>query len=134
MIFGCKADTYAENMSRRVFGLPRQHLEQVERVTDRTALFLFNYTTKVLHGVFVRDGPGGLNLEPEAWAHHKKAGSWGSPYPAQVRFKPYMPQRELPRSVWHHIPGKTQGRFAEHYDLWLDASQAESPSCLAVST
>ena len=34
-------------MSRRVFGLPRSHIKDVEKVTDRTALFLFNYTTKV---------------------------------------------------------------------------------------
>ena len=43
----------------------------------------------MLYGVFVRDGPGGLNLEPDAWGNHKKSGAgYGSPYPAQVEFKP----------------------------------------------
>ena len=42
-------------------------------------------TRAELHGVFVADGPGGINLVPEAWAHHRKnPGEFGSPYPAQV--------------------------------------------------
>ena len=38
----CARCSYAENISRRVFGLPRSHLDKVQRITDTTALFLFN--------------------------------------------------------------------------------------------
>ena len=85
MMFGCKNDTYDENMRRRLFGLPRQHMDKVNRIGESTALFLFNYSTRKLHGVFVRNGAGGLNLEPDAWAHHRKSNSPpGSPYVGEV--------------------------------------------------
>jgi len=50
MMFGCTKDTYDENMSRRLFGLPESNFRVAQKITDTTALFLFNYSTKQLHG------------------------------------------------------------------------------------
>ena len=36
MMFGCKRDTYDENMSRHLFGLPENKWNKVNKVTDRT--------------------------------------------------------------------------------------------------
>ncbi|KOO29583.1 gda2 [Chrysochromulina tobinii] len=58
-MFGCKNDTYDENMERQIFGLPQQHFATAQKVKDTSALFLFNYNTRQLHGVFVRNGPAG---------------------------------------------------------------------------
>ena len=93
---------------------------------------------QALYGVFVRDGPGGLNLEPDAWAHHKKAnGPAGSPYPAQVRFKCPLPRGhvELPQRVWSHIPSQQKGKFGQPiFDLWMDGAQANALAKLFVSS
>ena len=71
---------------RKLFGLPYGSLKKVQQVDESTALFLFNHTTKVMHGVYICDGRGGLNLEPDAWAHHRKNPTERtSPYPAQIR-------------------------------------------------
>ena len=63
-IFGCKPETYEENLRRQVFGVTKQHLGDIQKIAPSSVLFLFNYSTKMLHGVFVPNGPGGLNLEP----------------------------------------------------------------------
>jgi len=129
MMFGCKNDTYDENMERQIFGLPQQHFATAQKVKDTSALFLFNYNTRQLHGVFVRNGPAGMDLEPNAWAHHRKPGAsmTSSPYPAQVRWLVWKRCRPIPENLWKHIPrikqGGPPGRLPI-YDMWLDATQA----------
>ena len=36
MMFGCKRDTYDENMSRHLFGLPESHWDTARKITDQT--------------------------------------------------------------------------------------------------
>ena len=36
MMFGCKRDTYDENMSRHLFGLPESHWDTAKQITDQT--------------------------------------------------------------------------------------------------
>ena len=36
MMFGCKRDTYDENMSRHLFGLPENHWDTASKITDET--------------------------------------------------------------------------------------------------
>lgn len=140
MMFGCKKDTYDENISRQLFGLPEHHFHHAQRITDRTvraaahhpqrsrrrvgpsvkrarspkqalsasapltyravaarqALFLFNYSTRQLHGVFVRNGPPGLNLEPGAWAHHRKPGAPTDRSPYARRLCSLLPYSHKP--------------------------------------
>ena len=132
LIFGCKRDTYDENMTRRLFGLPAGNLPQAQRVGDATALFLFNHTTRQLHGVFIRDGPMGMNLEPQAWAHkrgpHDPADQ--SPYPAQVRWQPWIRCNPIAESVWGDVPtvrreGAQRGKGPPpQYELVLTGDQA----------
>ena len=106
MIFGCKNDTFEENMQRMMFGLPRQHMTVVEKITDRTAIFLLNYSSKVMHGVFILNGPReqscGLNLVADAWAANRNLlarandNAPGSPFPAQARSPLRPPRRASP--------------------------------------
>ena len=117
-------------MSRKLFGLPYGSLKKVQQVDESTALFLFNHTTKVMHGVYICDGRGGLNLEPDAWAHHRKNPTERtSPYPAQLRFKTYYPSKPMAEKLWTHIPdgdirhhGRNQIKM---YKSWLSQSEAQ---------
>ncbi|GAQ83445.1 hypothetical protein KFL_001480140 [Klebsormidium nitens] len=51
----------------------------VLRIAPGTTLFLFNFETKNLHGIFEATSPGGLDLDPSAFKARSSAG-----FPAQV--------------------------------------------------
>ena len=74
-------------------------------------LFLFNYSTRQLHGVYVRDGEPTMNLEPQAWAHHRKPNDRQdrSPYPAQVRWRELRNCRAIREDLWKHVPTQKPG-------------------------
>lgn len=90
----------------------------------------------MLHGVFVADGPAGLNLEPNAWAHYRKPNAPpGSPFPAQVRFRSALPVKSapLPEREWTQIPTRMPSRYPNgpvHYELFLDRCQAQALAAL----
>eukprot|EP00250_Pteridium_aquilinum_P020866 c24971_g1_i1 orf=184-1965(+) len=81
LVFLCSSSTLRECFHFRVLGLPAAQREIVERVVPGTKLFLFNFDTKELFGVFEAASRGGLNLVPEAFLDFKGT------YDAQVRFK-----------------------------------------------
>lgn len=74
-------------------------------------LFLFNYSTRQLHGVYVRDGPPTMNLEPQAWAQYRKPGDRQdkSPFPAQVRWREFRACRAIREDLWKHVPTQKPG-------------------------
>ncbi|KAH7373931.1 hypothetical protein KP509_17G080100 [Ceratopteris richardii] len=80
LVFLCSSSTFKECFHFRVFGLPAPQKEVVERVLPGTKLFLFNFDSKELFGVFEAVSRGGLNLVPEAFLDAKAT------YAAQVRF------------------------------------------------
>lgn len=80
LVFLCSSSTLRECFHFRVLGLPAAQREVVERVVPGTRLFLFNFDTKELFGVFEATSRGGLNLVPEAFLDSKAA------FAAQVRF------------------------------------------------
>ena len=67
-----------------------------------TKLFLFNYNTRELFGIYEPDGPGGLNLEPDAWTN----GSGRlTKFGAQIRFKIIRDCPPLRENVFKaHLP------------------------------
>ena len=91
-IFGCTPETFQENMDRQLFGITKQHFVEMQCISPSSVLFLWDFKTKMLHGVFVPNGPPGLNLEPDAWKSHSRQDrvqprhrdAGGSPYPAQA--------------------------------------------------
>ena len=135
MMFGCKNDTYQENISRKLFGLPANHFRTAEKIGENTALFLFNYSTRKLHGIFIRDGPAGMNLQPDAWAQYRKPGDRtdSSPFPAQVRWQVWSQRQCSPirEDLWKDVPtvkraGRPAGMGAPTiYDLWMSGQQAQ---------
>ncbi|KAE8712978.1 B2 protein [Hibiscus syriacus] len=63
-----------ENLRRHLFGLPPRYRDSVRAITPGLPLFLYNYTTHQLHGVFEAASFGGSNIDPTAWEDKKCPG------------------------------------------------------------
>ncbi|XP_058100488.1 B2 protein isoform X2 [Magnolia sinica] len=81
-IFVCNNDTMQENLRRQLFGLPPRYRDSVRAITPGLPLFLYNYSTHQLHGIFEAASFGGTNIDPTAWEDKKCIGE--SRFPAQV--------------------------------------------------
>ncbi|XP_019169674.1 PREDICTED: B2 protein-like [Ipomoea nil] len=106
-IFVCNNDTMQENLKRQLFGLPARYRDSVRQITPGLPLFLYNYSTHQLHGVFEAASFGGTNIDPTAWEDKKNQGE--SRFPAQVRVvtrKVCEPLEEDSfRPILHHYDG-----------------------------
>eukprot|EP01018_Ginkgo_biloba_P029826 Gb_04338 [translate_table: standard] len=86
IIFMCSKTTKKDCFELGLFGLSMMHRQLVERVVPGTKLFLFEFDTRELHGIFEADSNGGINLDSKAF---------GGSFPAQVRFKIYKECKPL---------------------------------------
>ncbi|CAK9859660.1 unnamed protein product [Sphagnum jensenii] len=111
-IFVCNNDTMDEDFERHLFGLPQRYQDTVRAIQPGLPLFLYNYSTRCLHGVFEASSDGGLNLEPGAWENkdtRKSGRQQSSRFPAQVRVrwreqKPPL-EEETFRPLLYHYDG-----------------------------
>ncbi|KAL6615384.1 hypothetical protein ACP70R_037654 [Stipagrostis hirtigluma subsp. patula] len=81
-IFVCNNDTMDENLRRELFGLPSRYRDSVRAIRPGLPLFLYNYSTHQLHGIFEAASFGGTNIDPTAWEDKKCPGE--SRFPAQA--------------------------------------------------
>ncbi|XP_074294238.1 B2 protein-like [Silene latifolia] len=106
-IFVCNNDTMQENLKRQLFGLPPRYRDSVRAITPGLPLFLYNYTTHQLYGIFEASSFGGSNIDPTAWEDKKCKGE--SRFPAQVRIRIRKLCKALEedsfRPVLHHYDG-----------------------------
>ncbi|RYR54448.1 uncharacterized protein [Arachis hypogaea] len=106
-IFVCNNDTMQEDLKRQLFGLPPRYRDSVRAITPGLPLFLYNYTTHQLHGIFEAASFGGSNIDPTAWEDKKCKGE--SRFPAQVRIRVRKVCKALEedafRPVLHHYDG-----------------------------
>ncbi|KAM3713305.1 hypothetical protein ACB098_01G247400 [Castanea mollissima] len=106
-IFVCNNDTMQEDLKRQLFGLPPRYRDSVRAITPGLPLFLYNYTTHQLHGIFEATSFGGSNIDPTAWEDKKCKGE--SRFPAQVRIRVRKICKALEedafRPVLHHYDG-----------------------------
>ncbi|MBA0831521.1 hypothetical protein Goarm_015986 [Gossypium armourianum] len=106
-IFVCNNDTMQEDLKRQLFGLPPRYRDSVRAITPGLPLFLYNYTTHQLHGIFEAATFGGSNIDPTAWEDKKCKGE--SRFPAQVRIRIRKLCKALEedafRPVLHHYDG-----------------------------
>lgn len=109
---------------------------QVERIEPgKTALFVFHYSSRELHALYVPTCPGGLNIDKEAYVeiakklNHKHQGGTlpypegGSPFPAQVRYKTMFQFTPLQEWQWQHVV--EYQKFTHHFKFWLEKHQVE---------
>ncbi|KAK1359372.1 DCD domain-containing protein [Heracleum sosnowskyi] len=106
-IFVCNNDTMQEDLKRQLFGLPPRYRDSVRAITPGLPLFLYNYTTHQLHGIFEASGFGSSNIDATAWEDKKCKGE--SRFPAQVRIRVRKICKALEedafRPVLHHYDG-----------------------------
>ncbi|KVH91809.1 Development/cell death domain-containing protein [Cynara cardunculus var. scolymus] len=112
-IFVCNNDTMQENLKRQLFGLPPRYRDSVRQITPGLPLFLYNYSTHQLHGVFEAASFGGTNIDPSAWEDKKNPGE--SRFPAQVRVMTRKVAEPLEedsfRPILHHYDGPKRSHF-----------------------
>lgn len=83
-IFGANKDTFDECINRRLLGLPAHYMKMVTSIVpNETVLFLFNFTTRFMFGIFVATDHGGEH-ESNAWCRNSDERT---PFPAQIRFR-----------------------------------------------
>ncbi|XP_038907225.1 DCD domain-containing protein NRP-B-like [Benincasa hispida] len=124
-IFVCNNDTMAENLKRQLFGLPPRYRDSVRAITPGLPLFLYNYSTHQLHGVFEAASFGGTNIDPTAWEDKKCPGE--SRFPAQVRV--------IRRQICEPLEEDSFRPILHHYDgpkFRLELSIPEAISLLDV--
>ena len=108
-MFVCTKFTQEECMRRRLLGLPRRDLDLVTSCTPgATALFLFNFSSRELHGLFVAASPGRLNWDGDAWKrslYHRPSAraSSSSPFPSQVKFRVVREYSPLHEDAFAHL-------------------------------
>ncbi|KAK8587743.1 hypothetical protein V6N13_086719 [Hibiscus sabdariffa] len=131
-IFVCNNDTMQEDLKRQLFGLPPRYRDSVRAITPGLPLFLYNYTTHQLHGIFEATTFGGSNIDPTAWEDKKCKGE--SRFPAQVRTRIRKLCNALEedafRPVLHHYDGpkfRLELSVPETLDLLDLCEQAGSP-------
>ncbi|KAJ7292265.1 hypothetical protein O6H91_10G039000 [Diphasiastrum complanatum] len=106
-IFVCNNDTMQEDLKRQLFGLPQRYRDSVRSIQPGLPLFLYNYTTHQLHGIYEATSFGGSNIDPTAWEDKKSRGE--SRFPAQVRIRVRKLCEALEedsfRPILHHYDG-----------------------------
>ena len=121
IIFGCTSTTYDECHALSMVGLPRKYMPLVESiVSGHTLIFLFNFSDRQLHGVYIATSDGQENISLTAWrgtANGPKATNTavpssgieldeddsGSPFPAQCTFAIVEEFAPVPESEFKHI-------------------------------
>ncbi|XP_028771568.1 B2 protein isoform X2 [Neltuma alba] len=131
-IFVCNNDTMEEDLKHQLFGLPSRYRDSVRAITPGLPLFLYNYTTHQLHGIFEAASFGGSNIDPTAWEDKKCKGE--SRFPAQVRIRVRKLCEALEedsfRPVLHHYDGpkfRLELSVPETLDL-LDRCEQAGPA------
>jgi len=80
-VFLCSHGTEKECFERKLFAMPMSEWNRVSQVKKGDILFLLNYQSNRLHGVFEATTDGTLNIEPYAFDGR---------FPAQVRVRRKM--------------------------------------------
>ena len=77
-----------ECLRKNLFGLPAGALREMEdAIGPTTAVFLYNFETKMIRGGFRADGEPKLNIDSAAWTGGGGGRGRGSRFPAQLRVR-----------------------------------------------
>ncbi|XP_057810062.1 B2 protein-like [Salvia miltiorrhiza] len=102
-IFVCNNVTMPDCFRRRIFGLPARNRESVSEIRPGMPIFLYNFNTGLLYGIFEAVSFGGMNIDPLAWPDPNFPGR--SAYPAQVRVRCRVIRPPLNDSIFRLIVG-----------------------------
>ncbi|KAK3246745.1 hypothetical protein CYMTET_43730 [Cymbomonas tetramitiformis] len=110
-IFRCSSQTLEECMTRYLFGSSHWDWDSIKQIGPETAVFLYDTSKKILHGIFVATEKG-MNLEP---------GAWDGRFPAQARVRVWHAAPPLPlQDVMSVVGGK------KRFKTFLDETQVSA--------
>ncbi|CAN0855052.1 B2 protein [Linum grandiflorum] len=115
-IFMSNRETKEECLRLKLFGLPPSHAKFVSHVKDGMFLFLFEYQSRELHGVFQATSDGAVDIVPHAYSNS------GMKYPAQVKFKTILPCTPLPESLFS---GAIRDNYFSKYKFHFGLSERQ---------
>ena len=121
MIFGCTNATFDECVQRAVVGLPRKYLQLVQSIVPmQTFVFVFNYSDRHLHGVYLATSRGTENLVPAAWTKAEPGVPPAEgPFPAQCSFSIIEETAPCPEAEFKHVLEYTERqRFRFKLGRW----------------
>jgi hypothetical protein len=86
-LFVCSSATETECFSRQLFGLGAGRLKTMTSgIQEKTTpLFLLNFKTRKIHGVFEAVGAPAMNIEADAWCDHTHSNTY---HHARARIPP----------------------------------------------
>ncbi|KAK0586004.1 hypothetical protein LWI29_037701 [Acer saccharum] len=120
VIFGCTNKTIQECLTKQLFGLPGAHFHYVKKVDPGLPLFLFNYSSRKLHGIFEAASPGQMNINPYGWTDN---GSERTMYPAQVQVRVRMQCQPLVEDQFRPI---IADNYYNHHHFWFELDHAQA--------
>lgn len=110
MVFVCTSGTLEESLRRMLLGLPKQYMFNLKKLTDRSHIFLFNKTTKMMHAGYHPAGEADWNVCPQAFTPirldddgNAKRQPPGSKYPAQIPITLFRHLEPLPEVAFQGV-------------------------------
>ncbi|KAL6607774.1 hypothetical protein ACP70R_040837 [Stipagrostis hirtigluma subsp. patula] len=126
VIFGCKHDTIQECFRKQLFGLPSVHYSYVRNIKPGLPLFLFNYSDRMLHGLFEAASPGQMSIDPYAWS---KDGSLSTAFPAQVHICMKTQYPPLLETQFKKVIGDN---YYNHHHFYFELDHAQTRALIAL--
>ncbi|KAL8141421.1 hypothetical protein V2J09_007442 [Rumex salicifolius] len=116
MIFMCSSKTKEDCYRYKIMGLPASKKDAVLKIYKGMRLFLFDFELKLLYGIYKAAGPGGYNIEPNAFK---------SNFPSQVRFTAVRDCSPLPEEKFKNVI-KDNYYTKNKFNSELNAEQVKS--------
>ncbi|XP_057435303.1 uncharacterized protein LOC130728001 isoform X2 [Lotus japonicus] len=130
VIFGCKSCTYHECLNKNLFGLPAGHFSYVRNIEPGLPLFLFNYTDRKLHGIFLAASRGKMMMDPYAWSSSNGGSDLSkTQFPAQVQIRVQRKCDPLSEDTFRPV---IEDNYYTNAHFWfeLDHVQVQKLICL----
>eukprot|EP00210_Caulerpa_lentillifera_P000279 g272.t1 len=119
VIFTCTEDSLDDCLKAGVFGLPRTHFQYVQHVRPSMVLFLFNFSTRELHGIFRAIAGGKIDKESQG-----VKPDWAAKFPAQVDVDTSDTYAPLPESAFRRVIAENYvSSVSSQFSFELDMEQ-----------
>ncbi|KAI3829477.1 hypothetical protein L1987_03602 [Smallanthus sonchifolius] len=126
VIFGATNITINECLSKLLFGLPKEHLQYVEKIDPGLPLFLLNSADRKLHGVFEAASHGQKDIDPYAWTCEAKQKT---PFPAQVQVRLKSARQPLTENLFKPI---IVDNYFTRTHFWFELDHSQTSRLLSL--